>query len=124
MFISNILSSKEGLKKVMGDVVRVLWLYKRLWLSEIYGEINGMNSSMNEGVPSYKDVVKAVEELGKKGVVIIDKRVRGSLGSSRGVEDVLVSLIISDELMKEIANDEKLYRYRKLREELFKRYRG
>ena len=124
MFISDILSSKKGLEKVMGDVVRVLWLYKRLWLSEIYGEINGMNSSLNEDVPSYKDVVNAVEELGKKGIIMIDKRIRGSLGSSRGVEDVLVSLIISDELMKEIANDEKLYRYHRLREELFKHYRG
>ncbi|MCD6196021.1 MAG: hypothetical protein J7J82_04470 [Staphylothermus sp.] len=124
MFVKNILSSEKGLEKVMGDVIRVLWLYKRLWLLEIYSEIGGMNSSLNEDTPSYKDVVKAVEELGKRGIVKVDKQIRSSLATSKGVEDMLVTLIINEELMKEIAGDQKLHKYLRLREELFRSHKG
>jgi len=124
MIVKNILSSEKGLEKVMGDVIRVLWLYKRLWLLEIYSEIGGMNSSLNEDTPSYKDVVKAVEELGKRGIVKVDKQIRSSLATSKGVEDMLVTLVISEELMKEIANDQKLHKYLRLREELFRSHKG
>lgn len=105
------LGSREGLEKVMGDVLRVLALYRRLWLTEIVLEIEGMNTTLSESIPTRKDVEKAVKELSTLGYVYVEKRLRSSLQSESGVEDLLVTLNETPELLTALANDEKLNRY-------------
>jgi len=119
MDVRNILSANTGLKKVMCDVLRVLGLYRRLWLSEIYAEIRGMNTSLNEELPKFNDVEKAVEELRKLGYIIVEERTRASLSTTGSVEDLLVTLNQKTEILQALANDKKLQEYNRLRYELF-----
>ena len=119
MDIKNILSANTGLEKVMGDVLRVLGLYRRLWLSEIYAEIRGMNASLNEELPRFSDVEKAVEELRKLGYIIVEQRTRASLSTTNGVKDLLVILNQKTEILQALANDRKLQEYNRLRYKLF-----
>jgi hypothetical protein len=109
--LARVLGSREGLEKVMGDVLRVLALYRRLWLTEIVLEIEGMNTTLSESIPTRKDVEKAVKELSTLGYVYVEKRLRSSLQSESGVEDLLVTLNETPELFTALANDEKLNRY-------------
>jgi hypothetical protein len=109
--LARVLGSREGLEKVMGDVLRVLALYRRLWLTEIVLEIEGMNTTLSESIPTRKDVEKAVKELSTLGYVYVEKRLRSSLQSESGVEDLLVTLNESPELLTALANDEKLNKY-------------
>jgi hypothetical protein len=109
--LARVLGSREGLEKVMGDVLRVLALYRRLWLTEIVLEIEGMNTTLNESIPTRKDVEKAVKELSTLGYVYVEKRLRSSLQSESGVEDLLVTLNETPELLTALANDEKLNKY-------------
>jgi hypothetical protein len=109
--LARVLGSREGLEKVMGDVLRVLALYRRLWLTEIVLEIEGMNTTLSESIPTRKDVEKAVKELSTLGYVYVEKRLRSSLQSESGVEDLLVTLNETPELLTALADDEKLNRY-------------
>ncbi|MCC6017240.1 MAG: hypothetical protein LM582_09415 [Desulfurococcaceae archaeon] len=111
MDLARVLGSREGLEKVMGDVLRVLALYRRLWLTEIVLEIEGMNTTLSESIPTRKDVEKAVKELSTLGYVYVEKRLRSSLQSESGVEDLLVTLNETPELLTALANDEKLNKY-------------
>ena len=117
--LKTILSASKGLEKVMGDVLRVLGLYRRLWLSEIYAEIRGMNASLNEESPRFSDVEKAVEELRKLGYIIVEQRTRASLSTTNGVKDLLVILNQKTEILQALANDRKLQEYNRLRYKLF-----
>ncbi|HDJ83562.1 MAG TPA: hypothetical protein ENG44_01025, partial [Desulfurococcaceae archaeon] len=92
MDIKDVLSANSGLEKVMGDVLRVLGLYRRLWLSEIYAEIRGMNATLNEETPKLSDVEKAVEKLQKLGYITVERRTRASLSSMGSIEDLLITL--------------------------------
>lgn len=122
MDIGSILSASTGLEKVMGDVLRVLGLYRRLWLSEIYAEIRGMNSSLNEELPKFDDVERAVRELQKLGYVVVEQRTRASLSTMGSVEDLLVTLNQKLEILQALANDKKLQEYNQLRYSSFSRF--
>ena len=118
MDIKDVLSADSGLEKVMGDVLRVLGLYRRLWLSEIYAEIRGMNTSLNEETPKLGDVEKAVEKLQKLGYITIERKTRASLSSMGSVEDLLITLSQKLEIIQALANDKKLQEYNQLRYKL------
>lgn len=119
MDATNILKAKEGIEKAMGDVLRVLGLYRRLWLSEIYTEIEGMNSTLKESIPSYNDVKNAVRELGNRGYVQMERGYRGSLLHTNGVEDYLVTLNESTEVIDALYSDRKLLEYIRIKHSLF-----
>ncbi|MET1160354.1 MAG: hypothetical protein ABWW65_05280 [Thermoprotei archaeon] len=116
--IRDILGSSSGLEKVMGDVLRVLGLYRRLWLSEIYMEISGMNSTLKDEVPDYNIVEKAVIELSKMGYVTLEKRIRGVPYKREGVEEYLVTLIENPEVLMALQSDKKLMEYVRIRSEI------
>ena len=120
MEIYNILAAEKGFERTMGDVLRVLGLYHRLWLSEIYVEIKGMNTTLREDIPEYSDVVKAVNELKNKGYVYVEKRTRSSLASTEGVEDYLVSLAGLREVVLALLSDRKLVDYVKIKRSMFR----
>lgn len=119
MDITTILKAKEGIEKSMGDVLRVLGLYRRLWLSEIYMEIEGMNSTLKESIPSYNDVKNAIRELGNRGYVQMEKGYRGSLLHTNGIEDYLVTLNESTEVIDVLYSDRKLLDYIRIKRSLF-----
>jgi len=121
MDIKDVLSANSGLEKVMGDVLRVLGLYRRLWLSEIYAEIRGMNTSLNEETPKLSDVEKAVEKLQKLGYITVERRTRASLSSMGSIEDLLITLSQKPEIIQALANDKKLQEYNQLRYKLLGR---
>ncbi|RLG81791.1 MAG: hypothetical protein DRO13_00235 [Thermoprotei archaeon] len=118
--IYNILAAEKGFERTMGDVLRVLGLYHRLWLSEIYVEIKGMNTTLREDIPEYSDIVKAVNELKNKGYVYVEKRTRSSLASTEGVEDYLVSLAGLREVVLALLSDRKLVDYVKIKRSMFR----
>ncbi|MEL9939527.1 MAG: hypothetical protein QW632_03985 [Ignisphaera sp.] len=115
MDINTILNSRKGIEKVMGDVLRVLRLYRRLWLSEIHMEIEGMNSTLKEEVPSYNDVKRAVKELSNLGYVHVEKGIRGSLQHVHGIEDYLVTIVDDVKIVNALTNDKKLSEYMRIK---------
>lgn len=120
MDITTILNAKEGIEEVMGDVLRVLGLYRRLWLTEIRMEIEGMNSTLKESIPSYNDIRNAVKELSNRGYIQMKKSYRGSLLHSNGVEDYLVTLNENIEIINALYNDKKLLEYIRIKNSMFK----
>jgi len=118
--ITAILDSEKGVEKIMGDILRVLYLYRRLWLIEICMEIEGMNTTLKNEVPSYDDVVNAAKELEKTGLIKLEKRLRSSLSHASGVEDYLVSLNEDPELLRALSIDDKLIEYMRIRDKLLK----
>ncbi len=120
--IKELLSSNSGIERVMGDVLRVLGIYRRLWLAEIYSEIIGMNSTLGEEYePSVKDVHEAVDKLARLGYVIVDGRVRASFGEPSGVQDLLVTLHLGLDDQRLLVNDEKFRAYQRARYEAYER---
>ncbi len=115
MDLKSILSAKQGLEKVMGDILRVLAIYRRLWLSEVYSEIVGMNRTLGEEEPSMSDVIEAVKNLEHLGYVELKKSMRASFSSTSSVEDFLVSLQDPYRITPIIMSDEKLRRYNEIR---------
>ncbi|MEM0026558.1 MAG: hypothetical protein QXT53_01305 [Ignisphaera sp.] len=115
MDINAILNAREGIEKIMGDVLRVLRLYRRLWLTEIHMEIEGMNSTLKEEVPSYDDVSKAVKELSNLGYVQVERGIRGSLQHAHGIEDYLITMIDDPKIINALTNDKKLSEYIRIR---------
>ncbi len=120
--VKELLSSGSGIERVMGDVLRVLGIYRRLWLAEIYSEIIGMNRTLGEGYePSVGDVREAVERLARLGYIDVDERVRASFGEPSGVQDLLVTLRLSLDDYRLLVNDKKFRAYQRARYEAYER---
>ncbi len=120
--VAELLSSNEGVKRVMGDVLRVLGIYRRLWLAEIYSEIIGMNRTLGvEPEVKVSDVREAVERLASLGFVSVEERVRASFGEPSGVEDLLVTLKLSPSDYRLLVGDEKFRAYQRARYEAYER---
>ncbi|MEM1771717.1 MAG: hypothetical protein QXN65_06710, partial [Ignisphaera sp.] len=75
---------------------------------------------LKESVPSYNDVKNAVRELGDRGYVQVEKGYRGSLLHTNGVEDYLVTLNESTEVIDTLYSDRKLLEYTRIKHSLFK----
>ncbi len=120
--LRELLSSSAGIERVMGDVLRVLGIYRRLWLAEIYTEIIGMNRTLDEKYePSLQDVREAVSRLADLGYVVVDERIRASFGEPSGVEDLLVTLRLDLDGQRLLVNDDKFRAYQRARYEAYER---
>ncbi len=120
--LEKLLSSGSGIERVMADVLRVLGIYRRLWLAEIYTEIIGMNRTLGEDSEISIGVVReAVEKLAGLGYIDVDERVRASFGEPSGVQDLLVTLKLSPSEHRLLVNDEKFRAYQRARYEAFER---
>ena len=95
MDLKEVLSYNNDPKMILGDVIRVLALYRgKLWLSEIIMELSSFRRTLSDTVPSDRDVVEAVRKLCSLGLVKMHKRLRADLFKSKGIEDYLVELAI------------------------------
>ena len=93
MDLKEVLSHSSDPEMILGDVIRVLALYRgKLWLSEIIMELSSFRRTLGDTVPSDKDVIEAVRKLSSLGLVKMHKRLRADLFRSKGIEDYLVEL--------------------------------
>ncbi len=119
MNIKEILSSKEGLNLVMGDALRILAMYRRLWLSELYAEMTSLSLTLGERPCSMKDLKKAIEKLQKLGLVKYEKKLH-SMAIRDVIEEPLISINLEPTQLIHILNDERFKRYQAIRYEIFK----
>ncbi|MCD6340592.1 MAG: hypothetical protein J7L51_01390, partial [Desulfurococcales archaeon] len=103
--LKELLSAREGMKKIMGDVLRVLYLFSgTLWLPELIVELSGFKETLGEGedVPKRRKVEDAVNLLNMAGLVSIKPGIRAT-ASSKGEKTILVSLVRKDEVLTELS---------------------
>ncbi len=99
---------------IEGDVLRVLAMsLGSIWLSELVGEINAFNISLGiEKNYSRNDVLKAIKNLEKMGIVEVREAIKAVLGSTGGMKDYLISIKDLADIIPLVSTDEKFVRYK------------
>jgi len=118
--LRGLLSASRGIEKVMGDVLRALYLFSgALWLPELVLELEGLNATLGDTAPSSDEVEDAVKRLARKGYVTLRPGIRATM-SAEGQRTVLVSIVRDSDLLKEVSMDPRVIRYRRIWEEVFR----
>ena len=119
--LRNVLSFNEGLGKVMGDVLRVLYLCMgSLWFPELIMELRGFRETLGEEAPSSDEVKRAVNELAKLGLIEMRRGIRATF-YREGEETYLISVRRTPEILSELLRDERVRRYRDIWKQVFER---
>jgi len=109
--LSEYLTSKEGIKKVAGDVLRTLYLFSgTLWLPELYSEYTGFVRTLNEEPASRKLIEDAVAILEREGYIETKPGIRGT-SRPEGEKTLLISLKFSVEIKNALSIDERVNAY-------------
>ncbi len=112
--MEELLKSDLGLGKVMGDVIRVLYLcLGTLWLPELLDEYKVFVRSLDETPADDEVVMEAINELSKLGVVSVREGVRAT-SAPEGEKTFLISLkegLIKADILR---NDARIRKYRDL----------
>ncbi len=110
--LSKVLEAEEGIEKVMGDVLRTLFLFSgALWMPELIGEYEGFVRTLGEE-PVGREVLKeAVGKLKDAGLVDVKPGIRATHFSG-GEKTVLISLKRSPEVLAALSTDSRVMRYR------------
>ena len=111
--LKEILTARGGLKEIMGDVLRVLYLFSgTLWLPELITELTGFKRTLGEeaDIPKRKKVEDAVNLLNMTGLVSVRPGIRAT-ASSKGEKTFLISLVRKDEVLAHLSSDEKVRKY-------------
>ena len=111
--LKELLSAREGMKEIMGDVLRVLYLFSgTLWLPELIVELSGFKETLGEGgsIPKRSKIEDAVNLLNMAGLVNVKPGIRAT-ASSKGEKTLLISLVRKDEVLAELSMDEKVRKY-------------
>ncbi|ADI31370.1 hypothetical protein [Staphylothermus hellenicus] len=109
MNIRQVLESENDPDKLLGDILRVLAVYRKLWVSEIVSEIASLRKTLGEEEVGEKQVREALYKLMSKNIVVGDRRTRTTFRGS--VEEYLVELNITPDLANLINKDERLRKY-------------
>ena len=111
--LKEVLTARSGLKEVMGDVLRVLYLFSgTLWLPELITELSGFKRTLGEGeIPKKNKVEDAVNLLNMAGLVTVRPGIRAT-ASSKGEKTLLISLARRDDVLSHLSSDEKVCKYR------------
>lgn len=113
--VSEMLSSERqgGLPHAMLDVLRVLVIDKGVsWRSELIQDLvllyafRGDPEAVDEG-----ELDKALRELGKKELVQVEERVRGTMGARGSTKDKLISLVDYVATQSALSRDRTLISY-------------
>ncbi|MCD6510271.1 MAG: hypothetical protein J7L11_07805 [Thermoprotei archaeon] len=102
----------------MGDVLRVLYLFKSLWLPEVISELSSFRTTLGEEMPKADDVREAVIRLAELKLVTMKEGVKASLANG-GIRSFLVTLNLSARQANLLALDERIRTYQQLRMKLF-----
>ncbi len=105
-----LLNAKEGLEKVMGDIMRVLYLYRSLWLPEIKSEVESLVTTLGETPYSSREINEAIKQLISLGLVFVREGIKASL-RDEGQQSILLTININDECVQHLLEDERLQRY-------------
>lgn len=109
--IDEILEAEEGEKKVMGDVLRTLYLFAgTLWFPELYSEYVGFVRTLGEEPVDTKVLERAVKQLSESGLVDVRPGIRAT-ASPEGEETYLVSLQKSALLRQKLSADNRVRKY-------------
>lgn len=116
-----ILSAREGEELLMGDIIRVLALFKKLWSSEVRSEVTSLRLTLNEPPVSDEEVRKAIARLKELGIINVEERYRAdpSGASKASIKDILVSLKAINDVLFEVYRDKRLHEYQRKRYEAF-----
>ena len=121
--LSNILKADSGIEKVMGDIVRVLFIcLGTLWLPELKMELSSFRRSLNEPEPKSEDVERAISMLKDMGLVSIRRGVRATL-TGEGEETYLITLNLTSELISALNSDERIVKYRRIWRDVLERFK-
>ena len=103
--LSKVLEAEEGIEKVMGDVLRTLFLFSgALWMPELIGEYEGFVRTLGEE-PVGREVLK-------EAVLVDVKPGIRATHFSGGEKTVLISLKRSPEVLAALSTDSRVMRYR------------
>ncbi len=117
--LNDILSSDKGLGKVMGDILRVLYLcLGSLWLPELMMELRGFRETLGEEAPNIEEVSKALDELHKMGFIERRRGIRATF-DREGEETFLISIKRSPEILSALLRDRRVVRYREIWRQVF-----
>ncbi len=123
MNVDEVLRADSGLGKVMGDVLRTLYLCAgALWLPELLAELEGFKSTLGESPYTKEEVEKAVKELKAMGLVEVRPGIRATM-EPQGEKTVLISLKRSAEVISSLSSDSRISHYRKIWEEVMSQLR-
>jgi len=113
--VSEMLSNEKqgGLPHAMLDVLRVLVINKGVsWRSELIQDLvllysfRGNPEAVNEG-----ELDEALRELGKKELVRVEERVKGTMGAQGSIKDKLISLVDYVATQSALSRDRTLISY-------------
>ena len=113
--VSEMLSSEKqgGLPHAMLDVLRVLVIDKGVsWRSELIQDLvllyafRGNPEAVDEG-----ELDEALRELGKKELVRVEERVKGTMGARGSTKDKLISLVDYVATQSALSRDRTLISY-------------
>jgi len=112
--LEELLKSDSGMNKVMGDVIRVLYLCMgALWLPELLDEYKVFTKALDD-VPANDEVVmEAIDELSRLGIVNVREGIRATF-TPEGEKTFLISLREESIKVDVLRNDERIRKYRDL----------
>jgi len=116
--LSKILSSNSKEDVLMGDILRVLLLFKRLWSWEIASEVSALRLTLGEEPVDIKEVKRALNKLKKKSLIDVEERFRSD-PAGRSVKDLLVSLNLDAASTQQLYTDKRLIQYQEKRYQIF-----
>ena len=125
--IEEVLKGRRADEKMhlMADVIRVLTFYHGvLWMDEIKREIASLRATVGvrAGRPIDDEILRgAIDELAGLGILSYEERVRSTLDSRGGAEDLLVKLRNREEVLSVVMRDPMFRRYLAERERVFGR---
>ncbi len=116
--LSKILSSNSKEDVLMGDILRVLLLFKRLWSWEIASEVSALRLTLGEEPVDIKEVKRALNKLKKKSLIDVEECFRSD-PAGRSVKDLLVSLNLDATSTQQLYTDKRLIQYQEKRYQIF-----
>jgi len=110
--LSKVLEAEEGIEKVMGDILRTLFLFSgALWMPELIGEYEGFVRTLGEEPVAKEVLEEALGKLKDAGLVDVKPGIRAT-HLSGGEKTVLISLKRSPEVLATLSTDSRVMRYR------------
>lgn len=110
--LSKVLEAEEGIEKVMGDILRTLFLFSgALWMPELIGEYEGFVRTLGEEPVAKEVLEEALGKLKDAGLVDVKPGIRAT-HLSGGEKTVLISLKRSPEVLATLSTDSRVMMYR------------